>query len=106
MKPRFKNLALWIMIAVFTILLFNLLNSSSIKQGEEELIFSDFMIRLDKGDISEVTIKENHITGTLKDGQKFKTYAANYPDLVKVLRDKNVKILVKPPDESPWYLTF
>lgn len=105
MKPRFKNLALWLVIGLFMILLFNLFNVP-IRPGEEELIFSDFMSRIEKGDVSEVTVKENHITGVLKDGVKFKTYSANYPDLIKSLRDKNVKITVKPPDENPWYLTF
>lgn len=105
MKPRFKNLALWLVIGLFMILLFNLFNVP-IRPGEEELIFSDFMARIEKGDVSEVTVKENHITGALKDGVKFKTYSANYPDLIKSLRDKNVKITVKPPDENPWYLTF
>lgn len=105
MKPRFKNLALWLVIGLFMILLFNLFNVP-IRPGEEELIFSDFMARIEKGDVSEVTVKENHITGVLKDGVKFKTYSANYPDLIKSLRDKNVKITVKPPDENPWYLTF
>ncbi len=105
MKPRFKNLALWLVIGLFMILLFNLFNVP-IRPGEEELIFSDFMARIEKGDVSEVTVKENHITGVLKDGVKFKTYSANYPDLIKSLRDKSVKITVKPPDENPWYLTF
>ena len=48
----------------------------------------------------------NHISAILKDGKRIKTYAADYPDLVKALRDKNVQIEAKPPDESPWYATF
>ena len=105
MKPRIKNLALWLVIGLFMILLFNLFNTPP-RQGEEELIFSDFMARVEKGDMSEVVIKENHLTGVLKDGVKFKTYSASYPDLIKNLRDKNIKITVKPPDENPWYITF
>ncbi|MBI3594888.1 MAG: ATP-dependent metallopeptidase FtsH/Yme1/Tma family protein [Nitrospirae bacterium] len=105
MKPRFKNLALWLVIGLFMILLFNLFNVPT-RPGEEELIFSDFMARVEKGDVSEIIIKENHLSGVLKDGVKFKTYTANYPELIKSLRDKNVKITVKPPDENPWYITF
>lgn len=105
MKPRFKNIALWLVIGLFMILLFNLFNVPT-RPGEEELIFSDFMARVEKGDVLEITIKENHLAGVLKDGVKFKTYTANYPDLIKSLRDKNVKITVKPPDENPWYITF
>ena len=105
MNPRVKNLALWIVVGLFMILLFNLFNTSS-RPTEDEIIFSDFMMKTDKGEVSEVTIKDQFITGILKDGTKFKTYSADYPDLVKALREKNVRIIAKPPEEPPWYITF
>ena len=105
MNPRFKNLAPWIVVALFMILLYNLFNTSS-RPIEDEIIFSDFMAKTEKGEVSEVTIKDNYISGILKDGTKFKTYSANYPDLVKNLREKNVRITAKPPEEPPWYMTF
>src|SRR5579884_2479971 len=105
MNPRFKNLAPWIVVALFMILLYNLFNTSS-RPIEDEIIFSDFMAKTEKGEVSEVTIKDNYISGILKDGTKFKTYSANYPDLVKSLREKNVRITAKPPEEPPWYMTF
>ncbi|MCK5427744.1 MAG: ATP-dependent metallopeptidase FtsH/Yme1/Tma family protein, partial [Thermodesulfovibrionia bacterium] len=84
------------------ILVFNLF---SIPKGVEEIIFSDFMAKLNNDEIAEVTIKkpENLITGTLKNGTKFKSYAPDYPDLVKELRDKGIKITAKP-DQHPWYM--
>jgi cell division protease FtsH len=102
MNARMKNLALWIVIGLFMILLFNLFNVSN-RTAETEMIFSDFMAKLEKGEISEVTIKENDIHGILKDGSKFRTYTVNYPDLVRVLREKNVRITAKPVETSPWY---
>jgi cell division protease FtsH len=86
------------------ILLFNLLNTP--KKMQEEMIFSDFLTKLDAAQIDEVTIKENSIIGRLKDGTKFRSYYTEYPDLVKVLRAKNVKITVKPPDQNPWYVNL
>jgi cell division protease FtsH len=83
------------------ILLFNLLSSP--KKVEKEMIFSEFMTKLEAGDVEEVTIKGNSLTGQLKDGKTFKTYTAEYPDLVKVLRSKDVKITVKPEEQNPWY---
>ena len=105
MNPRVKNLALWIVVGLFMILLFNLFNTSS-RPIEDEIIFSDFMVKTEKGEVSEVTIRDNYISGILKDGTKFKTYTANDPDLVKTLREKNVRITAKPPEEAPWYMTF
>jgi cell division protease FtsH len=83
------------------ILLFNILSTP--RKGEQEMIFSDFMGKLDADEIQEVIIKGNIITGQLKDGKNFKTYTAEYPDLVKTLRDQNVKITVKPEEQNPWY---
>jgi len=88
-------------MAIMTILLFNLLSTT--KKVEEEMIFSEFMTRLNAGGIEEVVIKENYVTGRLKDGKKFKTYAEKYPDLVKDLMAKGVKITEKPAEQNHWY---
>ncbi len=100
----YRSLFIWLLIGLMVILLFNLLNAP--KKTAEEMIFSDFLTKLDAGQVDEVTIKENAISGRLKDGAKFKTYYADYPDLVKVLRGKDVKITVKPPDQNPWYVNL
>ena len=96
-----KSLLIWLIIGIMMILLFNILSVP--RKTEEEIIFSDFMAKLDSGQIEDVTIKGSIITGELKDGKKFKTYTADYPDLVKTLRDEKVKITVKPEDQNPWY---
>jgi cell division protease FtsH len=83
------------------ILLFNLFSTPG--KGEQEMIFSEFMTKLDTGEVAEVTIKGSTILGQLKDGKKFKTYAVEYPDLLKTMRTEKVKITVKPEDQNPWY---
>ncbi len=103
-KDMYKSLFVWLLIGMAMILLFNLFNVPP--KTEKEMIFSDFISKVEAGDVDEVTIKESHLTGRLKDGTKFKTYAADYPDMVKELRQKDVKITAKPPDQSPWYVNF
>jgi cell division protease FtsH len=97
----YKNIFVWLLIGVMMILLFNLLNTP--KKTEQEMIFSEFMTRLEAGEIEEVTIKGDVITGQLKDKKKFKTYTTAYPDLVKILRSNNVRITAKPEEQNPWY---
>jgi len=99
-----KSIIIWVLFGLMMILAFNLLNPA---KPAQEIIFSDFIKYLQEGQISEVTIKqpENQITGTLKNGLKFKTYAPDYPDLVKELREKGVRIAAKP-DQTPWYLNL
>ncbi|RJQ50952.1 MAG: ATP-dependent metallopeptidase FtsH/Yme1/Tma family protein [Nitrospiraceae bacterium] len=86
------------------ILAFNLLETS---KPDEEMIFSDFVTKLQQGEIADVIIKkpENSISGTLTNGTKFKTYAPDYPDLIKELREKGVRISAKP-DHTPWYMSI
>lgn len=105
MNSRVKNLLFWVVVGLFMILLFNLFSVPT-HAPEEEVIFSDFMAKLDKGDFEKVIIKGNHISGVLRDKTRIRTYSADYPDFVKILREKDVQIEVKPPDESPWYITF
>jgi cell division protease FtsH len=105
MNSRVKNLLFWVVVGLFMILLFNLYSVPT-HAPEEEVIFSDFMAKLDKGDFEKVVMKGNHISGVLKDKTRIRTYSADYPDMVKMFREKGVQIEVKPPDESPWYITF
>jgi len=84
------------------ILVFNLLETS---KPNEEIGFSDFMLRVQQDEVSEVTIQkpDNLISGAFKSGVKFKSFAPDYPDLVKELQAKGIKITAKP-DHTPWYM--
>ncbi|WP_420264761.1 ATP-dependent zinc metalloprotease FtsH [Candidatus Magnetominusculus dajiuhuensis] len=104
MNNAYKNIFVWLFIGGLMIVLFNLLSVQ--KPMQEELIFSDFLDKLKTGALEEVNIKENEVTGKLKDGKVFRTFAMEYPDLVKELMAKNVKITVKPPVSNPWYVNF
>lgn len=104
MNSFYKNLGLWVVIGVVMILLYYLSQHSV--SSSKEIVFSDFLNRVEQGQVTEVVIKQNQITGAMKDGTQFSTYTMDYPDLVAGLRDKSVKITVKPPDETPWYIAF
>lgn len=97
-----RSILIWIVFGLMMILAFNMLDTS---KQEEEMVFSDFIQNLQQGNVAEVTIQqpENLIIGTLKGGEKFRAFAPDYPDLVKELRDKGVRISAKP-DQTPWYI--
>jgi cell division protease FtsH len=100
----FRGLFIWLLIAMMMILLINLLSSP--KKVENEITFSQFISKVEAGEVEEVVIKERDITGRFADGKKFRTYAADYPDLVSLLREKGVEITAQPPDQPAWYMTF
>jgi cell division protease FtsH len=100
-----KKILFWMSLGLFMILLLNLWNTPS-PGVEDQVIFSDFMAKVENGDLLKVTIKGHHVSGVLKDNSRLRTYSADYPDLVQALREKGVQIEIKPPDESPWYMSF
>ena len=51
-----------------------------------------------------MVIQGNNIQGKYKNGELFRTFTADDPELVKSLRGKDVKITAKPDDDSPWYM--
>jgi len=73
---------------------------------EPEIIFSDFIGSVERGDVQAVVIQGPNIQGKYKNGGLFKTFAPDDPGLVDSLRSKDVKITAKPEDESPWYMTL
>jgi cell division protease FtsH len=103
-KGTLKTLLIWLVIGVSIIALFNLFSVPP--KSEKEIIFSEFLIKLQNNQVEEAQIKDSSITGKLKDGTQFKTYYINYPDLVKELSTQGVKFSVKPPEQTPWYVNF
>jgi cell division protease FtsH len=97
-----KSLFVWLLIILTMLLLFNIVSTP--ERLESEISFSDFLSKVQASQVEEVVIKDNSITGKLKDGSKFKTYTPNYPDLVKELQAHSVRIIAKPPEQTPWYI--
>jgi cell division protease FtsH len=100
-SPFYKNLALWMVIGLIVLVLFNVFQASQPSSGK--MVFSDFLKRVESGEVKEVLIRGKSVTGKLGDGSAFRTFTADYPELVKLLRDKGVKIAVEPEDSNPWY---
>ncbi len=99
MKNFSKNIILWIIIGLLLIGLFNLFQSGS-SRNTPEISFSDFLISVDNGNVSEVKIVGNSVSGFFDDGRPFSTYSPNYPELVEKLNNSGVKIIAEPSERS------
>jgi cell division protease FtsH len=104
LNPLYKNLALWLVISLMMVLLFNFFSRP--EPGSQKLPYSDFLAAVEKGQVTSVEIQGNEVRGWSSDGQRFRTYAPDDPKLISDLRAKNVRINVKPEDDSPWYMTI
>ncbi|MBS1192761.1 MAG: ATP-dependent metalloprotease FtsH, partial [Nitrospirae bacterium] len=97
----YKNIALILLFVVVSVLVFNLFNP--IAPSAVQIPFSDFMDKVEKGEVNDVTIKGLDLTGNYKTGKSFKTTLPDYPDLVKELRTKGIRINAEQVKESAWY---
>ena len=104
MNQATKNLALWLVLGLMFLLLFNVFTRQ--QSREPEIIFSDFWSAVDRGDVQEVTIQGQHVHGKYQSGERFRTFSPSDPDMVKTLREKNIRIAAKPEDDSPWYFVL
>jgi cell division protease FtsH len=95
-----KNLALWIIIGLLLVALFNLFQSSATRGPQNSLPYSEFVNDVNRGQVREVTIQGNTINGKFSDGRTFSTYTPNDPNLVARLIDRGVLIHAAPAEES------
>ncbi len=99
-----KNIALALTVLLVFLLVWQLFNQP--RNTQKDIIYSEMLSSLEKGEISEVTIQGENITGKLTNGNIFKTYAPKDDKVVTQFREKGVKITARPPEESPWYMTL
>ncbi|MBW1606954.1 MAG: ATP-dependent zinc metalloprotease FtsH [Deltaproteobacteria bacterium] len=104
MNPFYKNLALWIVITLMMIMLYNLFNQQHI--GETNLSYTEFLAMVDNERVSDVVIQGQQLFVTDVNHTRFKIYAPQDDDLIKILRKKGVSINAKPESDSPWYMSI
>ena len=98
---NFRNLAMWAVIIVLSIGLYNMFKNPqrSSTQGNT-IIFSEFLKEVENGRVVQVQIQGNNIEGILSDGKNFKTYSPNDPNLIQRLTERGVSISAAPLDEK------
>ncbi len=105
MNQFYKNLALWLVISLMMILLFNLFNKP--KSPQEKLTYSDFISAVDAGKVSSVLIQGNDVYGKYTDGKEFHTYRPSDAKLSDTLIEKKVAVSAKPEEEKvSWFSIF
>ena len=95
-----RNLALWFIIALLVFALFNLFQGSSPQDTQKPLAYSDFVASVESGEVLEVTIQGQGISGNYRDGRPFTTFAPDDPTLIVMLREKGVRVSAMPSDED------
>jgi len=103
LNPFYKNLALWVVITLMMIMLYQIFNQQHLT--ESSVSYSQFLAMVDEDRVSEVVIQGRELTVLDTRGARFKVYAPDDKDLIPTLRKKSVMINAKPEAESPWYMS-
>ncbi|WP_127597753.1 ATP-dependent zinc metalloprotease FtsH [Nitratireductor alexandrii] len=101
MNPNYRNLALWAIIAVLLIALFNLFQTPQQRGSSREIAYSEFIQEVSSGRVKSVTISGERITGTYNDGGgSFQTYSPGDSSLVTRLEERGVTINARPESDG------
>src|SRR5712671_3410031 len=95
-----RNLALWVIIALLLVVLFNLFQPGTGRTASTQVAYSDFISEVNGGRVRDVVIQGHTISGQLTDGRTFQTYTPDDQSLVGRLTDKGVRVIAKPEDSD------
>lgn len=98
MNEMFKNILMWVIIAIVLMSVFN--NFAPHQGGSRHLEYSEFISEVNSGQIAEVNIQGRQIRGTKSNGDRFTTYNPGDPGLIGDLFDNNVSVDVSPPEQQ------
>ena len=92
-----KNIAIWVIIAVILMTVFNQFSG---KSSENQIVYSQFINEVKEGRVAKVTIEGRALHGETNDGKKFNSYAPYDPGMMGDLLKNNVKVEAKPEQEQ------
>ncbi len=98
-----RNLLIWVVLIILLSALFSMFQGGFNSVARSKVSFSDFLNKVESGEVSNVTIQGSSISGNFTgNGTGFVTFAPNYPDLIDKLRAKNIQISALPSEnEAP-----
>ncbi len=95
-----RNLALWVIIALLLVVLFNLFQPGATHTSATQMAYSDFISEVNNARVRDVVIQGRTVSGQLTDGRTFQTYTPEDHGLVGRLTDKGVRVIAKPEDND------
>ena len=106
MNSTVKTVVFWLVILLSALLLWQVVKTGQSGQKDKEINFSELLTAVDDGNVKDVTINGQEVKGKYKnDNSGFHTTApANYPDMIKTMRDKGVSINIRDMNSGSWPL--
>ncbi len=100
---NFKSIAVWMVVAVVLMTVFNQFNTRQQLTTQSQLDYSQFLDEVKQGHISKVVIEGRKLNATTADGKHITSYAPSDLWMVSDLLKNGVKVEAKP-EEEPSFL--
>ena len=104
MNNLFKNLAIWLVIGVVLMTVFNQFSTRQVAQNTLE--YSQFLDEVKAGRIAKVVIQGRTLEATTTEGKKIISYAPADLWMVSDLLKNNVKVVAKPDEEQSFLMNL
>jgi len=95
-----KNIAFWIILFLLMVALFNVFSNGSRTSMGREISYSDFLNRVEAGQVAAVRLDGERVFVTSVDGAAFQTIQPRGNDVIPDLREHNVEIQAAPQEQS------
>ena len=99
-NPWMKSLLIWVGILLALALFVSMFDGRNSAAAGNSIAYSQFLDRVEAGEVREVNVTKDRITGTLANDQQFTTHTLSDPTLIQNLREKGVTINARP-EEGP-----
>ena len=101
MNPSVRSFAFWALVIVVVALIWNF--STTYQAGDDAISFSEFMRQVETGQVENVTLAGNEVTGVTTSGESFRTFAPpQFEGLVNRLIERDVQVNAEEAAGSPW----
>jgi len=95
-----KNLAFWAVVILLLVALFSVFQEGGGPRQGSTIPYSDFLQRVENGQVANVVIDGERINGRLASGAEFQTVQPGTSDPIPTLRAHDVEIRVEPQQSS------
>ncbi len=96
-----RNLALWVIVALLLVALFNLFQPSGpSSRAQMQVAYSDFLNEVNAGHVRDVVIQGRNVSGQLTDGRSFTTFTPEDPAMISKLTEKGVRVVARPEESE------
>lgn len=99
-NPWMRSLMIWVGILLALALFVQMFGGSSSQASGNTIPYSTFLDRVEEGQVRQVNVSPDTITGELTNSERFRTNTPNDPQLIQRLRERGVVINARP-EEGP-----